>query len=76
MIKAEATTKDGSPALLIGISMETLSVLVAGMPIRATVEDMRKLGLPEVEVILYFAFTDEEVLDKLRSTGASPQRIY
>lgn len=76
MIKAEATNKDGSPVLLLGLSMETLSCLVAGMPVRTTAEDMRKLGLPEVEVILCFSFTDEDMIRTLQSNGVASKRIY
>lgn len=71
MIKAAGRTGAGSPLVLLGLSGENITRLVAGEPIRITAADMQALGLPPVEIVLHFGKTESAILAELRQFGVS-----
>lgn len=66
MIKASGETSDGSPLLLIGLSHENLTRLVANEPIMFKTAE---LGLPGMTVVVMAGRTEEEMADLIRGHG-------
>jgi hypothetical protein len=66
VIRARATSKDGKPVILLGVTRENIRRLVdMKQPIRVTGESV---NTPEVESIgIWFAETESELLAQLRS---------
>jgi hypothetical protein len=60
MIKGRGQTKSGEPLLLIGLSHENLSRLVADEPI---VFDTGPLGLPAMKVAIMAGKTEAEIAE-------------
>lgn len=69
MIKGAMRTALGQPVLFLGLSGENVTRLAAGEPIRVTAATMRELGLPEVEVVLHYGRTEQDILDELKAHG-------
>lgn len=59
----------GQPVLFLGLSGENVTRLTAGEPIRVSAAQMRDLGLPEVEVVLHYGRTEQDILDELEAHG-------
>ncbi|HEY0933725.1 MAG TPA: hypothetical protein VGD91_08285 [Trebonia sp.] len=71
MIKAAAKTKLGVPVLILGLSGENVTRLAAGEPIRVSAAAMRELGLPQLEVVLHYGRTEDDILAELSSHGVT-----
>jgi hypothetical protein len=69
MIKASAKTALGVPVLFLGLSGENVARLAAGEPIRVSAEAMRELGLPQVEVVIHYGKTEDDILAELKAHG-------
>ena len=69
MIKAAGKTALGVPLLLLGLSGENVTRLAAGEPIRVSASAMRGLGLPQLEVILHYGRTEDDILAELKAHG-------
>ena len=69
MIKAAGKTGLGVPLLLLGLSGENVTRLAAGEPIRVSAAAMRDLGLPQVEVVLHYGKTEDDILAGLKAHG-------
>jgi hypothetical protein len=68
MIKG-AGTKDGLPLLILGISGENVTRLAAGEPILIHASEMRRMGLPAIEVLITYGKTEQAILDDLAAAG-------
>jgi hypothetical protein len=66
MIKAVGTTPDGKPVLLLGLSGENLTRLMADQPIKFNIG---QLGLPDIEVLIVGGPTESDIVKKLTDTG-------
>lgn len=69
MIKAAGQTGDGKPLLLLGLSGENITRLVAGEPINITSAWMVEMGLPELTIALVYGRTEEAIMVELRAQG-------
>lgn len=69
MIKAAGRTGLGLPLLLLGLSGENVTRLAAGEPIRVTAGDMQALGFPQMEVVIHYGRTEENIVAELESHG-------
>jgi hypothetical protein len=69
MIKGALRTALGQPVLFLGLSGDNVTRLAAGEPIRVRAAQMRDLGLPEVEVVLHYGRTEQDILDELEAHG-------
>ena len=71
MIKAAGNTGDGKPLLLVGLSGENITRLVAGEPINITAANMVEMGMPELTLAIVYGKTEEVILGELRRQGAT-----
>ncbi|RCG19075.1 hypothetical protein DQ384_37995 [Sphaerisporangium album] len=62
MIKASGTTTDGAPLVIIGLSGENMTRLMADEPITF---NLTELGLPDVRVLIVGGRTEETIAAKL-----------
>lgn len=69
MIKAAGKTGLGLPLLILGISGENVTRLAAGEPIRISARHMAELGLPQMEVVICYGRTEQDVLNDLETHG-------
>lgn len=69
MIKGVGKTAFGVPVLFLGLSGENVTRLAAGEPIRVSATAMRDLGLPQVEVILHYGRTEDDIVAELKAHG-------
>jgi len=69
MIKGAGKTGLGLPLLLLGLSGENVTRLAAGEPIRVSAAHMAELGLPQMEVVIHYGRTEQDVLDDLEAHG-------
>jgi hypothetical protein len=69
MIKAATQTHTGTPVLLLGLTAENLARLGAGWPVRVSVDDIRALNLPELEIFLHYGHTEAAILAELAGYG-------
>jgi hypothetical protein len=69
MIKAALKTGLGLPMLFLGLSGENVTRLAAGEPIRISAGQMAQLGLPQVEVVIHYGRTEQDILDEIESHG-------
>jgi len=69
MIKGSGTTALGQPFLFLGISGENVTRLVAGEPIRVRAEELGKMGLPPMVVVIHYGKTEQDILDEFRAHG-------
>lgn len=68
MLKARSTSKkDGRPLVILGLSGENVTRIVAGEPL---VVDMAEMGLPPMEVAIIYGRTEQAILENLRKDGA------
>lgn len=65
----------GSPVLFLGLSGENVTRLAAGEPIRVSATAMRELGLPQVEVVIHYGRTEQDILDELEAHGVTPEKV-
>lgn len=63
--------KDGNPMLLLGLTGENLTRLVAGEPILVKAADMAAMGLPAIDVALTYGKTDEAILKEIKANGGA-----
>lgn len=69
MLKARGATTDGRPLLLLGLSGENMTRLMADEPIRL---ELAELGLPSIQVVIIGGRTERAMLDQLRANGLLP----
>jgi hypothetical protein len=69
VIKASTKTALGQPMLFLGLSGENVTRLAAGEPIRITAHQMAQLGLPQMEVIIHYGKTEDDILGELKAHG-------
>jgi hypothetical protein len=69
VIKAMGRAGDGSPLLLIGLSGENVTRLMADEPIRF---DLADLDLPSMKVIIVGGRTEDSIVADLRRVGLLP----
>lgn len=69
MIKATGKTGDGRPMVLLGLSGENVTRLMADEPIRF---DLAELGLPSMVVVIVGGRTEDAITEKLREAGLLP----
>ena len=65
MIKAVGET-NGRPLLILGLSGENMTRLMADEPIRLNASE---LGLPDIEIVLVGGKTEDAILQQLRQVG-------
>jgi hypothetical protein len=67
MIKATSKMKDGRPLLLLGLSGENITRMMAKEPISI---DVGKLpDMPPMQIVIIAGRTEAEIADQLRSAG-------
>jgi hypothetical protein len=66
VIKATGRTGDGRPFVLLGLSGENITRLMADEPITV---DLAAMGLPAIEVVIVAGRTEEDIVEKLRTQG-------
>lgn len=66
MIKATGRTGDGRPIVLLGLSGENVTRLMAEEPIRF---DLAELGLPPTVVVIVGGRTEDAITEKLTKVG-------
>jgi len=69
MIKAAGRTGLGVPLLVLGLSGENVTRLAAGEPIRITAQQLAALGLPQMEVVIHYGRTEEDIVRELKAHG-------
>jgi len=69
MIKGAMRSALGVPVLFLGLSGENVTRLAAGEPIRISASQMAELGLPQMEVILHYGRTEQDILDDVQANG-------
>ena len=69
MIKAAGRTGLGVPVLFLGLSGENVTRLAAGEPIRVTAHQMAQLGLPQMDVLVHYGRTEQDIRDELTARG-------
>lgn len=72
MIKATGTFK-GKPTLLIGLSGENMTRLMADEPIRF---DMAEFGLPSITMLIVGGRTEDDITEQLRTAGLPEDRLW
>jgi hypothetical protein len=73
MIKALTKTALGEPLLLLGVSGENVTRLVAGEPIRITSAQLTELGLPPI--VIHYGRTEQDILDEMKAHGVVLQEV-
>lgn len=67
MFKATSKMKDGRPLLLLGLSGENITRMMADEPVSV---DVGKLpGMPQMQVVIIAGKTEDDIADQLRSAG-------
>ena len=66
MIKAVGVDKDGQPLLLLGLSGENITRLMADEPIAFGTAE---LGLPPMTVVILLGRTEADIIEQLRTAG-------
>lgn len=66
MIKATGVDGNGQTLLVLGLSGENVTRLMADEPIKF---DLAELGLPPMTVVIVGGRTEESILTQLRSVG-------
>jgi hypothetical protein len=69
VIKGVLTKADGTPILLLGVTGESVTRIVAGEPIRVAADEVEAMSLPRVEVVIMYGKTHQDVVDQLRAAG-------
>jgi hypothetical protein len=59
------------PILLLGLSGENITRLIAGEPIMFNTEQLAQLGFHELEVIILYGRTEDAIIDELESRGVT-----
>ncbi len=70
MIKATGRTGDGTPLVVLGLSGENVTRLMADEPIHLNLAD---LGLPAIEVLIVGGRTEESIVTDLQNAGCHHQ---
>lgn len=65
MIKASGVTGDGRPLLILGLSGENVTRLVADEPIFITPEQMAEMALPPMALAIVYGRTEEAIKAQL-----------
>lgn len=68
MIKATSEMKDGRPLLILGLSGENITRLMANEPISINVGKLGD-GMPAMEVVILAGKTEQAIADQLRAAG-------
>lgn len=66
MIKAKATTRDGTSVLLLGISGENVTRLIAGEPIHIDATELVMMGFPAMHIGIVYGRTEQDIVDDIR----------
>lgn len=66
MLKASGQTGDGRPLVVLGLSEENVSRLVAQKPVRL---DLADVGLSPTEVVIVYGQTEADIEKKLAESG-------
>lgn len=64
MIKASGKTGDGRPFVLLGLSGENVTRMVAGEPVKLNLKDV---GLDDIEVAIVYGKTESDIVEQLRA---------
>lgn len=75
MIKAAGRTALGVPLLFLGLSGENVTRLAAGEPIRVSASAMAALGLPQMEVVLHYGRTEDDIVADLKAHGVKTGEV-
>lgn len=71
VIKASGQTADGKPLLILGLSGENMTRLMADEPIRLNLAD---LDLPEIVVVIVGGRTEDAIAERLAAAGWLPRQ--
>ena len=66
MIKASGQNAFGQPLLILGLSGESITRIVADEPIWIKYREMYRMGLPAVEIVITYRKTEEEIINILQ----------
>ena len=65
----------GQPVLFLGLAGENVTRLAAGEPIRISAQQMAELGLPQLEVVIHYGRTEQDILDEVQAHGLQLRAI-
>lgn len=66
MLKAKGRREDGAPVMLLGLTGENVTRLVAGEPI---VFDAAIIGFPPCDVVVVYGRREQDIVDMLKAGG-------
>lgn len=69
MLKASGRAGDGRPLVILGLSGENMTRLMADEPIEF---DLVDLGLPPTQVVIVGGRTEDDIAEQLRGRGLLP----
>lgn len=73
MIKGRMTLRDGTPALLLGLTRENMARLLEDQPIRVTVDQQAELGIVGPEVVLVGGESEGAISQQLGGLNLTPE---
>lgn len=62
----------GEPVLILGLSKLNTERLLANQPIRISPEEVEKMGLPSMTIVLLGGDTENDIMEDLRAIGWLP----
>lgn len=66
MIKAVGRKGDGTPLVILGLSGENMTRLMADEPIAV---DLASMGLPRTQIVIVGGRTEDAIAEKLKEIG-------
>lgn len=73
MIKAAGRDGNGRPLLVLGITAENVAKLKQGDPILIRSEQMGRLGLPELSLVICYGDTEGNIIAELEAQGLTDE---
>ena len=61
----------GVPVLLLGLTGESVTRIIAGEPIAISAADLQAMGLPAIEIGITYGRTNEDILAAIRGHGVT-----
>lgn len=68
MIKARGEAKDGNLLLLLGLSGENITRLVAGEPVYIGASELVGMGFPALHIGIVYGKTEQAIMKQLHET--------
>lgn len=65
----------GTPLLMLGLSGENITRLIAGEPIKIPAAHLAELGLPQVEIAITYGRTEQAILAELKAHNVQIRQV-